>query len=226
MINSKGLYVQADGGNGDSSHRTGLVLAISALLGRTNQPDQALKAILKHLEVSPGIYIRHPADYEGDWSANTNNFSRDQASRIILGMAVTEQKDVIKRWFKQMLSRGLFHQNNINPVTKEKRIPDIMAIGEFRNVIRGLDLWYLYPALLLLDLFFITDIWTRSAWDGASLFAVDIFYACKKYPTPFAFLARHIIKNNGTLEEILNNHSLENNGCVELQPLFKELYES
>lgn len=224
MINSRGLYVQADSGNGDSAHRSGLAVALSVLLNKDS--DTLVTAILTHLEVSPGVYIRHPADYEGDWSADPINFSRDQASRLMLGFAVAGKKAPIKRWFSKMLSRGLFHQNTINPVTKNRRIPDIMAPGEFRTLIRGLDLWFLYPVLVLLDALFLVDIVTRSKWDGGSLFCVDIFYACKKYPTPFSFLSKFIIKRNDTLKEILNNHALENNGCVELQPLFKELYET
>lgn len=226
MIDAYGLYVQANGGNGDSAHRTGLAIAISELIGeRDDTITKARNAITEHLEVSPGIFIRHPADYPGDWSANTNNFSRDQASRIILAAAITGNQGRIKRWLWQMAKRGFFHQNNMDPTTNEKKIPDIMAPGEWCNVIRGLDAWYAYPVLVVLDALFIVDIYTRKPWDGASLYVPDLKFALKKFWTPTAWLANKLNNRTPWLAEALNNHSAAENGCVELQPLFEKLAE-
>lgn len=226
MINDLGLYVQADGDCGDASHRTGSAVALLGLLERKDEALELISKIVRHMEIDmSGTYIRHPGGYQPMWTDNPKAFSRDQASRIILGYAVMGYKSGIQRWFKAMKARGFRHQNDLDPTTGEKKIADVMGPGEFRNLIRGLDLWYLYPVLMLLDVFFLGDIYLRSKWDGASLYAIDVFYACKKYPTPFAFLAKYITKKDNSLNEILHNHSAEKNGCIELQKLFKVLYE-
>lgn len=225
MKNKLGMYVQNDGDVGDATHRTGLVCALSALLGDYDTANAAKFAIWNNCEISDGVYIRHPAGYGPNWACEPSNFSRDQASRVMLGMSVLGEKAVIKRWLWQMAKRGFLHQNNQNPVEKTWRPRDIMAPGEWRNVIRGLDLWFLYPVLLLLDMTFITDLYTRSKWDGGSLVLPDLIYATKKYPTPFSLLVRRLAKKTTILEEIKNNHSAEKNGCVELIPLFEKVNE-
>lgn len=226
MIDKYGLYVQANGGNGDSAHRTGLAIGISELLDMpSDETDRAKNAIAVLLERAPGIYIRHPSDYEGDWSDDPSNFSRDQASRIIFAFAVIGNTSAIKRWLKAMAKRGFFHQNNVDPTTNEKKIPDIMGPGELRNVIRGLNLFYLYPLLMFLDALFIADIYTRKPWDGASLYVPDLKFALKKYWTPTAWLANKLNNKTNWLAEAINNHSAEENGCIELIPLFELLGE-
>lgn len=223
MIDKYGLYVQANGGNGDSAHRSGLAAALHGLLGEKDKAKKIIQSIKTHLEISSGTYIRHPADYPGDWSEEPNNFSRDQASRVILAYAVNGEKQGIKRWLWAMAKRGFFHQNYRNPVEKTFRPPDIMAPGEWRNIIRGLDLWFLYPVLLILDLFFFGDIYFRKPWDGASLYVPDLKYALKKYWTPVAWCANIVNNKTPWLKEALDNHAEVSNGCVELQPLFIKL---
>lgn len=223
MIDKFGLYVQADGSNGDSAHRTGLAMALEAMVGNKLQAEQICETALLYLEKSPGIFIRHPPTHPNDWAGLPSNFSRDQASRLILGFAILEKKDPIKRWLRQMAKRSFFHQNNMNPVERKWRPRDVMAPGEWRNVIRGLSWWWAYPALLILDLFFIGDIYTRSKWDGASLYVPDLKFALKKYWTPAAWLANRLNDKTTWLAEALDNHSAEKNGCVELQNLFIRL---
>lgn len=223
MINNLGFYVQADGDVGDASHRTGLAMGIKYLLGDKEDAYNLYWNCIYHLEVSSGLYIRHPEGYRPDWSNNPRAFSRDQASRLIFGYATSGRKDVILRWIKVMASRGFLHQNDLDPTTNEKKFRDVMGPGEFRNIIRGLDLWYLYPVLLILDLLFIPDIYLRSKWDGASLYVPDLKFALKKYWTPFAWIANKLNNRTTWLDEALHNHSLEKNGCVELQDLFIKL---
>lgn len=227
MINNLGLYVQQDFDTGDASHRTGSAVAILSLLGRKDEAQELISKIVRHMEIDmSGTYIRHPGGYQPTWTDNPKAFSRDQASRIILGYAVMGYKSGIHRWFKAMKARGFRHQNDLDPTTGEKKFADVMAPGEFRNLIRGLDLWYLYPVLMLLDVFFLGDIYLRSKWDGASLYAIDVFYSCKKYPTIFSLLAKYITKRDNSFREILNNHSPEKNGCTELRDLYIELYKT
>lgn len=218
MIDKYGLYVQANKDTGDSAHRTGCALAIQKLL----KQDLVQVQVLEQLEISPGVFVRHPHGTQ-TWHSNPRCFSRDQASRLMLAHAVNENKEPIRRWFKQMLKRKFFHQNDRTYDTNQPKLADIMAPGEFRTLIRGLDLWHLYPALLFLDMLFIVDLYARSRWDGGSLFVIDIKYAKVKYPTPFAYLVDYLSKKTNVYQEIQHNHSAEKNGCVELQDLFKKL---
>ncbi len=226
MIDKLGLYVQANGDVGDSSHRTGLAASLLCMLGFRRESNDIIYNILSNLEISDGIYIRHPESEFSEWAHLPTNFSRDQASRVILAYAVNGNsacKSAIRRWLLAMAKRGFFHQNHMDPVDKVLRPPDIMSPGEWRNVIRGLDLWWAYPALLLLDLFFIGDIYFRKPWDGASLYVPDLKFALMKYWTPSAWIANKLNDRTPWLKEVLNNHAEENNGCVELRPLFEEI---
>ena len=223
MIDEYNLYVQQNYDTGDAAHRTGTAYAITGLLGQDNRAIE--NALISIHPFDQGTFIRHPSGTAA-WHSDPKCLSRDQASRLILGFAVNNDKSIIKSWLFNMVKRGFFHQNSRHYETGKFQVPDVMGIGEVRNVIRGLDAWYLYPLLVLLDCFFITDILTRSKWDGGSLITPDIFYATIKYPTPFAYLAKYLVKRNDIiLNEILNNHSIKNNGCIELQPLFRELFK-
>jgi len=231
MIDKYGLYVQNSGDGGDAAHRTGLAYALQGLIYPEDKKTigNIWNAITRNLRTSNWGYaefIRHPHPLPGcEWQADPQCFSRDQASRLILGFAINGDKNLIKSWFKAMASRAFFHQNNKAYDTGKWKVPDVIGPGEIRNVIRGLDLWYLYPVLFLLDLLFITDIYTRSKWDGASLYVPDLKYAQVKYPTPASKLANYLNDYTPWLDEVLVNHSVEKNGCVELQELFKKLAE-
>lgn len=205
MIDKHGLYVQADGDGGDCPHRTGIAMTYLAFNDRAKALELFMSA-RAYLHTADG-YIRHPVMWNQPW-----DFSRDQASRLMLGFAAVGCFG--QRLVRQYYSKNkLFHQNK-----------DPWGIGELGFLIRVLNLWYLYPILIVLDLRFIIDIFTRKKWDGASLFIPDIFYAGKVMNTPTrdlaAFIIRKMYKEKITAE-LMNNHSLEKNGCVELQPMFK-----
>lgn len=224
MINEIGMYVQADADVGDASHRTGLAAALNALLGNDAKANEIKDTLIRNCEIAPGIWIRHPAGFQPDWTFKSNNFSRDQACRVMFAMAVLQEKNVIKRWLKQMAKRFFLHQNNCDPTNNSWRPRDLMSFGEWRNIIRGLNLWALYPLLLVYDFIFLLEIPIRSKWDGGSMLYPDIYFATKSMPTPFAFLAKAIIKRTDCLNEILVNHDpVHKNGCKELQPLFIQL---
>lgn len=221
MIDSFGLYVQADGSNGDSAHRTGLACALAALTGNFEKAQSLFLIIQKFLKVKPGIYRRSP--YGDTWDTNPRCFSRDQASRLILAFAILGKKQEIKSWLKAMLRRGFVHQNNLNDETGRWKFPDLMGIGEWSNIIRGLGWWWVYPLLILLDINFIGMVFLRKPWDGASLYVPDLKYAQRKYPTPTAWLAEKLNAHVDWYNESLNNHAEANNGCKECQDLFVEL---
>lgn len=221
MIDSYGLCVQADGSNGDSAHRTGLASALESLVGQKEPALYWGNKIKEHLEVAPGLFRRSP--YGDTWDTDPRCFSRDQASRVILAFALLGWKSEIRAWLKRMVQRGFFHQNNMNDITHRWKMPDIMGFGEWSNVIRGLSWWWTYPLLVFLDINFIFMVYLRDTWDGASLYVPDLKYAQIKYPTPTAWLANKLNNKTKWLEEALINHSLERNGCIELQPLFSSL---
>lgn len=221
MIDKYGLYIQADGDTGDSAHRTGLASAMHELLDDEIKASEIQQAVHQYLEIGSGYYRRHPEGHV--WATNPRCFSRDQASRVILAYATSNDKESIKRWLKTMLKRAMFHQNDFNDETGKWKMPDAMGIGEWCNVIRGLNLWILYPILIILDLNLISMVYIRNEHDGASLYVPDLKFALKKFWTPTAWLANRLNNKTPWLAEALNNHSLVNNGCVELQDLFKRL---
>lgn len=215
MIDAKGLYVQADGDGGDCAHRTGTMLACMGLLGQAEEYGviKLTTRILEQLTTEAYQYRRHwdTAKFwpDGKQIADPKHFSRDQASRIILGYATTGDKFLIWDWLGMQAQRFFFHQNG-----------DIMTPGEWANIIRGLNLWFLWPLLWILDLKFIGDCYfrTKQKWDYDTLMLPDLAFALKKFPTWPAEIARRIYKKSDYLESVLNNHRLENNGCVELLP--------
>lgn len=224
MINKIGMYVQADSDVGDASHRTALAAGLNGLIGEVKKAHEIKETLIKNCEIAPGTWCRHPEGYSPVWSSQPSNFSRDQACRVIFALAVLGERSAIKRWFFQMAKRGFLHQNNCDPTNGSWRPRDIMTPQEFGNVIRGLDLWFLYPVLLFIDLLFITAVYTRSKWDGASLYVPDLKFALKKFPTPAVYLANYLNNKTTWLSEALNNHDpVHKNGCAELQPLFVEL---
>ncbi|WP_291516204.1 hypothetical protein [Bdellovibrio sp. ArHS] len=223
MIDSCGLYVQADGSNGDSAHRTGLVCSLLALLGRRSEAEALGRLLIQNFQVLPGVYRRSP--YGDLWDTHPRCFSRDQASRLILALALLGWKSEIRKWLRAMGRRGFFHQNNLDEKKLRFKFPDVMGLGEWSNVIRGLSWWWLYPLLVILDLNYLGMVFLRKPWDGVSLYVPDLKYALQKYWTPTAWLANRLNETTPWLEEALNNHSSRNNGCEELCGLFIALKE-
>ncbi|MBO9666875.1 MAG: hypothetical protein J7501_08685, partial [Bdellovibrio sp.] len=115
MIDSYGLYVQADGSNGDSAHRTGLAATLLALNGEQAKSQELISRIKTHLEISSGVFRRSP--YGDTFDTNPRCMSRDQVSRLILAFAVNGEQQEISHWLTQMRRRGFFHQNNLDDRT-------------------------------------------------------------------------------------------------------------
>jgi hypothetical protein len=233
-ISKTGMLAQADNDLGDSSHRTGLYVAINMLLALKTKNENYesvatffLKVLRHNCHIGKGIHIRHPANTITTWTHLPSNFSRDQASRVMLAYALCEQQGWLWQWLGSMAKRLFTHQNYKDPSNNKLRPPDIMAPGEWRNLIRGLNLWPLYPILVLLDAIFILDLYTRSKWDGGSLILPDMYYASLKYPTPFGILALYLALNHTSIkEEILHNHdTIKSNGCIEVRDAFVELFK-
>lgn len=213
-----GLIVQKDGDQGDSAYRTALLSSLLTIYDVDGYED-FYKNMLDQLTVRPGVFRRTAEPTH--WGYNENNLSRDNAAKIILAAAINFDKQTIKTWFKQMLSRGLRHQN-VHPGTDApdefRKQPDVISLRELANVIRGLDLWYFYPVLTILDFTFIGDLFfrTRQPWDYDSLMAIELIYANLAYPTIFSKIAAYFYKKTDYQYRIEMNYADINNGIAPL----------
>lgn len=227
-FNDKGLITQYDGDTGDTCQREGLYIALLSLDNHNYLAYDRLRNVtLAQLQVAPGIYRRSSED--GYWGSNPNNLSRDQRAMLELAMAVVEDKKHLKEAAGYILKRGGFHQNT-HPGTDAPadawKIPDIVSPGELAVYIRGLNLWWLYPVLTVLDIGLIADIYTRSKWDGANMSAVNIIYANKKYPTVFSRIAARLCPKKEYINEITNYYSINNNGIPQLGEMYVKVINS
>src|SRR5579863_9572931 len=127
MVDSNGLYVETNGDGGDCPHRTGIMIAYKAFMKQDTAPTIA--AVHLHLEVQPHTYIRYPVQWP-----SPADFSRDQASRLMLGFAAAGHKDLVKGYYLKLLKNGIKHPNG-----------DYLGIGELNNIIRSLTPSLLYP---------------------------------------------------------------------------------
>lgn len=209
-IDELGLIVQRDKDGGDSVYRNSLY----AIINNDRTHWEWTKALC---EVEPGIWVRHPN--KNQWYSSPSNCSRDQVAKAMLAAAVFNDKITIKRWLIKQASRFFLHQNNrvFNDVSKWK-MPDIMAPNEWANIIRGLNLWVLYPVLIILDTFLLGDLYFRqkNTWDYDSLLAINIWYANKRYVTPTAKLTALIYKNTDYANRIQYNFCRTDNDICPL----------
>lgn len=224
MLDSKLLFVQADGDGGDCAHRSGTMAACWGLSMKSTFPVAAqviCNSIIEELSLDSGTkYIRHWDKTkfwpDGKQIADPKNFSRDQASRVALAFAVNGRKAALLKWLLGRVENFGLHQNG-----------DLPGIGEPAVLIRGFDLWFLWPVLLILDLKFLGDLYFRKKqlWDYDTLMLPDLVFALKKYWTPTAWIAAKLYKRTDFIERIAKNHAIENNGCFELRAALRVLGE-
>lgn len=195
-----GLIVQENGDQGDCPCRTGIYLAY---LVSTNQSYAPVLAgdIEEYLEISPNVYVR----YSLSPSYNVpSDFSRDQASRLFLGLGMLGLKSKVTGYYKKVFLNWFRHPNG-----------DFLGLQEAANNIRNLNYWFLYPLLLGLDLAFLYDsLFTESTqpWDRMNLFLGDLYLANKKYPTPLSLLSRAILNRTTAAAQVTNNLNNPANG--------------
>jgi len=203
MIDSLGLICQTNGDRGDTPCRMGPVIAQQFTQFVMSDQD-FIGAAQKHLQVSPGVYIRDP----DKWN-QPSDFSRDQASRLMLGFFIAGQIDLAKAFYKLALKNWCRHQNG-----------DIIGFTEWANIIRGFKMWYLYPLLWFFDLGFIfgTTIGVKlKPWDSDNLQVIDLYLAQKKYNTLPAYFASLLYDKAAAKARLQANLSNDNgnNGCIE-----------
>jgi hypothetical protein len=213
MVDKYGLYVETNGDGGDCPNRTGIMIAYGALTNSIN-PRNIIDSVEHNLTTAPNVYFRYPIQWN-----QPSDFSRDQASRLMLGFGIAGQKDLVKGYYKLLLKNGLKHPNG-----------DYIGIGEFNNLIRTFNCWYLYPLLVLLDVKFLGDMIARhqNPWGYDALICEDLYWTKKKLWTPTGWIARMFYKTTDAKQQIYDNLiDPETNGCIEagdaLQDIFSKM---
>lgn len=205
MIDANGLVVQEDGDGGDCPARCGVVLGYlpNTMSIQSRSSQELVLATQRNLMLTKDVYFRYPIKYN-----QTNDFSRDQASRLMLGYGIVGAIVPVKGYYKLLVKNWMRHQNN-----------DLLGLGEPGNIIRSLSLWYLYPLLLAFDIKFLWDVTLGvklQPWDYQNLYLMDLYYANKKYKTVWSWLASKLIDKTLAASQIYNNlKDPKNNGCSE-----------
>lgn len=217
-IDTYGLICQIedDGsfGGGDSANRCGLLAVASEFNNGLYQADldmskehvmAACNSMFGRIETRPGVGIRHPEATK--WWSNSKFFSRDQQSAVVIGAGFSNNQVLVLSLFKNHLKRfGLYQNFQINSLDvdgKKHFIQGDMATPEhFNYYVRALNLWALYPVLLIGDLFMLLNsiiIVIKSIFDADDT-SNDLNHICallqakRKLPTPISWLARKVYR--------------------------------
>lgn len=193
MIDQYGLIVQENGDGGDCPCRSGIVLAChTAMNGRTSLVMLFAKIIITNLKLPGGQWVRYPVTY-----AVPSDFSRDQASRLMLGLGYAGYAAQIEEYYAKLIRNWLRHPNG-----------DFLGIGEVSNFIRLSNLWTCWPLLAFLDLNFLWSVlvaWRLNPWDADNLFIADLWLAQQRLGTPYSWLARQLYDKNKALARLTKN---------------------
>lgn len=217
-----GIIVQMDGDSGDSCQRVGTYLFLKAILGETNV--QLASEMLFQIQSSRGRFRR--SNDPNHWGSRPSNCSRDQLSIARLAMSSLNYFAFNVTYVKQLARLG-FHQNFLrgtdDPDEKWK-IPDFTTPAEIATFIRHNKLWFLYPLVFCLDLFFLFDLLVRNpeSWDRDNMQAQNLYYAVLFMPTPVAKLAFALYTKTNYLEQIEKYYSEAHNGIPPMIDLFKK----
>lgn len=117
------LIVQADGDGGDTAQRTGMyylgLYIRSEYLGLDNlgygfSTRQDFENALTLLEVKPGIYVRHPTQWN-----DPNDFSRDQQTPLVIAMGFYKMTSRLTRLYSAQRRRFFSKYQNKDFPTPE-----------------------------------------------------------------------------------------------------------
>lgn len=222
-----GVVVQNDGDSGDTAQRCGTVVSLIKLMGF--DPDSfgiSYQKMISQLKVGHGRYRRSPFD---GWYSDPTNLSRDQLSILMLAMALVGDKKELKEASKEIAMRGGFMQNMLRGADDPERrwkCPDFMTPGLLAVIIRGLDAWYLYPILCILDVFYMFDLIFRKyhLWDADNMLAQNLWYARSKYPTPAIYITLKLYVKTDYLEQLKHYHA-EGNGVPAIYEMFLDVHQ-
>jgi hypothetical protein len=188
------LPVQKDGDGGDTAQRVGTYyfgIKIRKDLGFLNSEyafhnSQDFNKALGHLEKQPGIFVRHPIQWN-----EVSDFSRDQQTPLVIAMGMYgEQRPRLKRLFRSHASRFFRYQNK-----------DVASPEHIGFYIRSLRIWMAYPLLVFSDLFMLLNsfILILKGLDKNNVgddinHTLAVLQARLMMPTPVSWLARMLYK--------------------------------
>jgi hypothetical protein len=204
-----GLLTQKSKDGGDSLQRTGSLYSLLGAL-RAEQDDRGksvreglLYDIDKYLSIE-GRYRRHPNGHlqpDGKyfhWYANPDNLSRDQSIVLQAAMVINGCKGQMTALAKQRMKRLFFHFNTQTYDDQEPlktKFPDMPSPIEFAQFIRGLEIKWLYPLLLILDLQLLGELIAiklsdRAKYDSDNMLIPIMLSCLVKMKTPIGALAK------------------------------------
>lgn len=232
-----GIISQKDKDQGDSLQRTGIFYALMKLL---NQPmddryqslEEGYHQDMKQLECGWGVFHRSPNPTF--WGFFPENCSRDQLSMARVAMSLMGDKARLWRSVIRQALRLGFHQNTRHNYTIPGmsewtfKIPDISSPGEIGIIIRGLNLWVLYPVLLLVDLPLLFDdmLGKKDGWDYQNMAVLTIVHANQKMPTPWSKLAWKRYDKQAAKEQITRYYSATYNGIPPLGSIYCKMIDN
>lgn len=228
-IGHSGLICQISGDQGDTCQRVGTFYFLAYILGlnMSYRNEDILTNFFSDIakltagSFGSGRYRRHNNPNAGWYS--DRQLSRDQKSILVLSMATYGLKSRIKEAFKDNTSRIFLHQNTLDDDGVSLKFPDVMVPNEFSVMIRGLEIWYLYPLLYILDLSFLLEIFIfrkTKLWDYDNMLCQQIMFAVLKRPTLISKLAFKLYQKTDFLDRIKAYHKDFSNGIPALYDMF------
>lgn len=173
---------QKDGDMGDGAQRVGMFHTGMQILGFGSKEYNDYLEAINNLEVSPGIFVRHPVQWN-----DINDFSRDQQTPIVISMGFRQEFGPLRRILNKHLSRFGRYQNK-----------DLASPEHFGFYIRAFKFLPLYPLLFLGDMFMLLNTLIICLYKGRDKDNVgddlnhilSLLQAKLSMPTPISFLAR------------------------------------
>lgn len=214
------IVVQHDGDSGDSCQRTATYVFLSKII--ENHVDANM---LLEIQSSPGRFRR--SNDPKHWGFRPSNCSRDQVSIARIALKSVGMMSFFKKSYINQAFRLGFHQNFLkgtDDIDEKWKVPDILSPGEVAILIRGLNLWILWPVLIVLDLLRTLDIIFRDKnnWDQDNMLAQHLYFSVKYMSTPVSVLNMIFYFKTNYMERIKNYYSLENNGIPPMIDLFQQ----
>lgn len=220
-----GLIVQKDMDGGDTAGREGDFWFHKGLSGSIDQGARdEFKRVLNLLQYAPGVFVRHPKHNpvtppDKSWNDPTD-FSRDQSTSMILAMGEMGERSVLRSMLWQQIKRFTLFQNH-----------DIATPQDWGHYIRALNIWPLYPILLVGDLFLLTNSVIRCIVGNDENTSDDINHtlsllqAQHHLSTPISWLSRKIYKwfRKGGVQNAWDHYFKPESGANPFNDLYRDL---
>ena len=203
-----GLVIQNNGDGGDSLNRSAAVWTLLFWNGTTQATEKQLSALAC---TTKGKYRRNNHPFK--WYSDCNRTSRDQLIPLLIYFGSTNKSDQLKAMFIDHCKRALLFayntRRNFQYPTLEQHLrystpdvkwdyswkfPDLTGPEFWALYIRGFNIIYLYPLLMLFDVFTLIGaiVMRFQKSDDVINHAMTTEYARRRMDTPFMWLARKI----------------------------------